>query len=221
LYEVSAERRDYLLTLARRARERGWWDAYADHLPTDYAAHIELEAEATSLRCYNAVLLHGLLQTEAYAREVIRSALMQFRPPAEVDRRVEVRMTRQAVLTKRDPTLRFWTVIDENALRRRIGGPELMRAQGERLMELAGLPNVMIQVLPHGADTHPGVAGTFSVLQFPERYVPDVGYVETITGALSIEDETEVHTCCLAFDQIRAMALGPDESLAMIERLTH
>jgi transcriptional regulator with XRE-family HTH domain len=220
LYEVPEARREGLVSLARNARQRGWWDAYADELPTDYSAYLELESEAISLRCYDAVVLHGLMQTEEYAREVIRSALMQFSPPAEVDKRVEVRMTRQdAAFTRRELPLRFWTVIDENCLRRSVGGPEVMRNQLHHLLEMAKLPNVMLQVLPHEAGAHPGSAGTFALLELPEQNVPDIVYVETMTSALYVEDPSQVHMYGMAFDQLRADALGPDESLAMLAKM--
>jgi transcriptional regulator with XRE-family HTH domain len=219
LYDLREARREGLLALARNARQRGWWDAYAGQLLTDYSAYLELESEAVSLRCYNAIVLHGLLQTEEYAHEVIRSALMQFSPPAEVDKRVEIRLTRQGAFTKREPPLRLWAIIDENCLRRVIGSRAVMNNQFRRLLELAESPNVMLQVLSHGAGAHPSSAGTFSIVELPEVHMPDIVYIETMTSALYVEDPTQVHTYSLAFDQLRAMALGPDESLAMITQL--
>jgi transcriptional regulator with XRE-family HTH domain len=219
LYDVRETRREGLLTLARNARQRGWWDAYAGQLPTDYSAYLELESEAVSLRCYNAIVLHGLLQTEEYAHEVIRSALMQFSPPAEVEQRVEIRMTRQTAFAKREPAPRLWVILDEDCLRRVVGGPDLMKRQLRRLLDLAESPNIMLQVLPYEVGAHPASAGTFSIVELAELHMPDIVYLETMTGALYIEDQAQVHTFSLAYEQLRAMALGPDESLAMITRL--
>ena len=100
LYQVEGDRRDGLISLGRAARTRGWWDAYADSLPSDYANYISLETDAVALRCYDVQTPHGLLQTEDCARAVIQSALMALSPPSEVDRRVEVRQTRQRLLTR-------------------------------------------------------------------------------------------------------------------------
>ncbi|WP_067479495.1 helix-turn-helix domain-containing protein [Actinomadura hibisca] len=219
LYEVPERRRESLTSLARNARQRGWWDAYADQIHTDYAAYLELESAATLLRGYSAVVLHGLLQTEEYAREVIRSALMRFSPPAEIDNRVEVRMARKAALAKREPSLRICSVIDENCLRRVVGGPTVMKAQLAHLMELAESPSVTLQVLPHGLGAHPAGAGTFSILQLPELHVPDIVYIETMTSALYIEDPSQVHIYATAFNHLRAEALSPDESLDMLAEL--
>ncbi|MFC9972866.1 helix-turn-helix domain-containing protein [Spirillospora sp. NPDC127200] len=220
LYGASPERREELLALARSARQRGWWDAYADTIPTDYAAYIELEAEAKSLRCYDALVVNGLLETDEYAHEVIRVGLMQFAPPAEVERRVEVRRTRQAALTARHPEpLRLWSIIDEAALRRVVGGREVMRRQYRRLLDLAENPNVMLQVLPFSAGAHAAPSGTFALMEFPERHMPDVVYLDGLTSALYIEDDMQVHTYSLAFNQLAMSALGVDETRSLITEL--
>jgi transcriptional regulator with XRE-family HTH domain len=217
LYGINGGRREALIAFAKTARQRDWWDT--EPLSTDYATYIGLEAEADALSCYSMGVIHGLLQTEDYARNVIRAALMRFKPPAEVDRRVAVRMARQAVLTEREQPLRFWSIIDEAVLQRVCGGQEVMRAQFARLLELVELPNVMLQVMPARAGVHPGVAGSFSIVQFPEQYFPNIVYVENVTGALYIEDEGQVHSHALAFEQMQATALSPDESLNLFERL--
>ncbi|MFG2021652.1 helix-turn-helix domain-containing protein [Actinomadura geliboluensis] len=220
LYGVTPEKRETLLALTRTARQRGWWDAYADTIHTGYASYIELESEAKSLRCYDALILNGLLQTTEYAREVIRVGLMQFAPATEVDRRLEVRTTRQNLLHAREPEpLRIWSIIDEAALRRTIGGPEVMARQCLHLIELAEQPNVMLQVLPFAAGAHPAPTGTFAHMAFPERHMPEVIYLDGLTSALYIEDDSQVHTYSLAFNQLAMAALGADESLELISRL--
>jgi hypothetical protein len=220
LYGVPAEKREALLALTRTARQRGWWDAYADTIHTDYAAYIQLEAEAESLRCYNALVLNGLLQTEEYAREVVRVGLMQFAPPAGVDRRVEIRRTRQGLLDNSETEgLRLWSVIDEAALRRMVGGPDVMRQQYFHLMALSDQPNVMLQVLPFAAGAHPAFSGAFSYMEFPERHMPDVVYVDGLTSALYIEQDAQVHTYLLTFNQLAMAALGADESVKLISEL--
>lgn len=208
-----------LVEFARTARQRGWWDAYANTLPTDYATYIGLEAEAEALSAYSMGVVHGLLQTEEYARHVMKSVLMRFSPPAEVDRRVAVRMARQAALVEREPPLRLWAIIDEAALRRLVGDKEVMRSQYAHLVKMAELPNVMIQVMPVEAGVHPGLGCPFSIIEFPEHSTPNTVYVESVTAALYVEDEREVHTYTLAFEQMQASALSPQESVAMLERL--
>lgn len=220
LYEVTPEKREALLALTRSSRQRGWWDAYADTIHTDYAAYIELEAEATSLRCYNAQMINGLLQTEEYAREVIRVGLMQFAPPAEIDRRVEVRRTRQRLLEERESgPLRIWSILDEAALRRTVGGPDVMARQCDHLLRASELPNVMIQVLPLSAGAHPALTGAFTHMEFPERHMADVIYLDGLTSALYVEDDAQVHSYALAFNQLAMTALGVDESLDVIAEL--
>jgi transcriptional regulator with XRE-family HTH domain len=219
IYKVDGRRRDDLVELARGARERGWWHRFTDTLPAAYATYIALEAEARSLRCYDALVVHGLLQTEDYAREVIRAGMMQLASGSQVDRRVEVRLNRQALLTDRDPPLELWCVIDENALRRMIGGVSVMQAQYARLAEMADRPNVTLQIMPHDRGAHPGVEGSFAILEFPERYMPDVGYIEALNAALYVEESAHVHAYSLVFNHLVAEALGIGESAAYLRRL--
>jgi transcriptional regulator with XRE-family HTH domain len=217
LYGVSGPRRDALADLARTAMQRGWWDTY-ETISTDYANYISLESEATAIRCFSQTLVHGLLQTEDYARAVIKAALVPFTSASEVDRRVEIRMTRQRILHL-DRPLSIWMVLDEAALHRLIGGADIMRAQCESLIQLSELPNVTIQILASSVGAHPGANTPFSILSFPEVYDPDVVYIETMTSSLWIEDDREVHRYSLAFDQMRAMALSPDESVELISEV--
>ncbi|MGW4421528.1 DUF5753 domain-containing protein [Streptosporangium sp. NPDC004631] len=219
LYELDIDKRAALHALARTARTRGWWDAYADSLPGDYATYIQLEAEAAFIRSFDGTLVHGLLQTEGYAREVIRSALMGLSSPAEVERRVEVRMTRQKLLLREDSPLRFWTVIDEAVLTRRIGSGAVMREQYDRLLGLADRDNVTIQVLPFTAGVHPATAGTFAVMEFREPYDPDVVYIESMTSSLYVEKDEEMYWYTLAFDHLRAAALDIEGSKALIAEM--
>jgi transcriptional regulator with XRE-family HTH domain len=221
IYDVTDERVEDLVSLARRARMRGWWESYADTLPSDYASYIGLESEAAAIRCFDALTLNGLLQTTDYAREIIRASLMALSPPGEVERRVEVRTTRQRVLTRELNPTRLWSVIDEAVLRRYVGSsPTVMKAQCDHLLELSELPNVTVQVLTNGVGAHPATTGTFSILEFPEPQDPDVVYLETLTANIFVEDDAQAYRYALAFDHLRAMALGPDESRAFIAALS-
>ncbi|WP_329084858.1 helix-turn-helix domain-containing protein [Streptosporangium sp. NBC_01469] len=213
LYAVGSAKRGELLDLAKDARKKGWWQAYGD-LPTEYTTYIGLEAEATSMRSFAPTVLPGLLQTEDYARAVIRSAL-SISSPGEIERRVEVRMARQTLLVQ-DVPLRLWTVLDEAVIRRPVGGPEVMRSQLKRLLDITDLPNVAIQVLPFAVGVHPGTNGAFQIMEFPEPADPDVVFMENFTGSLYIERETDIYRYSLAFDHLRAKALDPDDSRRFI-----
>ncbi|MEU8039501.1 helix-turn-helix transcriptional regulator [Streptosporangium sp. NPDC049078] len=208
-YEVSGKVRQSLITLQVSAREQGWWDVY-DDLPSDYAGYIGLESDAAAIRCYSMQLVHGLLQTEDYARAVITATMMSEEPAEEIDRRVEVRMTRQAALGKPDP-LRIHSIIDEAALRRVMGDSKVMSEQCAHLLAQARQSHVTIQVLPHDAGAHPAVVGPFAILNFPGPH-PDVVYIEALASSIYIEADTEVHQYHQVFNHLSAMALNPDDS---------
>jgi transcriptional regulator with XRE-family HTH domain len=216
LYGISGQYRERLIELGRTARQRGWWDAYADMLGPEYATLIALESEAESAGWYAAQIVPGLLQTEEYAREIIRSTLL-ISPPGEVERRVQVRMSRQRVLTRDNP-LELSVVLDEAALERQVGGAGVMRAQLRYLAEVAGSPNVRIQVLPNAAGAHPAVTGEFTILRFPELIAPDVVYLEHMTSNIYVEREAEVFRYNLALERLSTLAVGHEESVALIAR---
>lgn len=217
LYDADDDTRERLQRRRAKKRTRGWWDAYADTLPSDYTDYVELEAELAALLCYDLQTINGLVQTPDYAREVIKSSVMALVPPTEVERRVEVRTTRQRLLHREPNPLRFWTIIDEAALDRVIGGPKVMQEQYEHLLDLAGLDNVTIQVLPHAIGVHPATAGTFAVLDFPDPGDPEVVYIESMTRNSYVEDDAEVYRYTLAIDHLRAVALTPDQTVALLQ----
>src|ERR1022692_3971687 len=214
VYDLSGTQRERLSDLGRSARQRGWWDAYTDILGPEYATLIALEAEAESVDWYAAQIVPGLLQTEDYARVMVQSTLL-ISPPGEIERRVQVRMTRQRVLTREDP-LRLLVVLDQTVLRKKVGGAAVMRRQLERLGEAARSPNVEIRVLPDAVGAHPAVTGEFTILHFPEPSAPDVVYIENMTSNLYVEHEAEVFRYNLALDRLRSLALRPEDSQAMI-----
>jgi transcriptional regulator with XRE-family HTH domain len=146
-----------LLAMAREANAPGWWQRYTDVLPQWFRAYVDLESAATLIRTYEGQLVPGLLQTDDYMRAVIHGAHLD-ESVEEVGRRVRLRMARQTLLT-REHAPRLWAVVDEAALRRPVGGREVMRGQVERLLDAAKLPNVTLQVLPFGAGAHPAMLG--------------------------------------------------------------
>ncbi|MFC6082189.1 helix-turn-helix domain-containing protein [Sphaerisporangium aureirubrum] len=213
LYGLSPVKFDEIMDLARDAQKKGWWQAYGD-LPSEYATYIGLEADAASIRGFAADIVPGLLQIEDYARSVIRNTLV-ISPPGEIERRVEVRMTRRHLLS-RDVPLRLWTVLDEAVLRRVVGGPAVMGDQLRHLLAMAATPNVTVQVLPFAAGAHAATSGAFSILEFPDQADADVVFLDNLTGSLYVEKEVEVYRYTLAFDHLRAKALDEDESRRLI-----
>jgi transcriptional regulator with XRE-family HTH domain len=214
LYEVSGTQRGRLELLGQTAGQRGWWDAYSDTLGPEYTALIALEAEAESVRWYSPMLVPGLLQTERYARQVISSGLL-IAPPGEVERRVQVKMTRQRVLAGDNPA-QLSVVLDEAAVLRMVGGAGIMREQLAHLAKMASRPTVTVQVLPLSAGPHPATTGEFTILAFPELIAPDVVYLENMTSDLYVEREGEVYRYGMAFDRLRELALTPEKSAQLI-----
>jgi transcriptional regulator with XRE-family HTH domain len=214
LYGVPVEQRAGLVQLARDSRQKGWWHAYSDAIQPQFATYLGLESAASEIRIYEVSLIPGLLQTEDYARAVISAGLMS-NPSEDIDRRVALQMARQPALTRDDPP-RLWAVLDEAALRRRVGGAGLMRMQLEHLLGLAGLPNVAVQVIPFGGGAHPAMGRPFVILVFPELVDTDVVYLEDLTSSLYLEDLAEVDRYNVFFNHLRATALSFDDSAALI-----
>ena len=214
LYEVSGTQRGRLESLGQSAGQRGWWDAYSDTLGPEYTALIALEAEAESVRWYAPMLVPGLLQTEEYARSVISSGLL-IAPPGEIERRVQVKMTRQKVLAREDP-LTLDVIVDEAAVLRMVGGAQVMRGQLAQLAAMARRANITVQVLPLEAGAHPATTGEFTILAFPDLVAPDVVYLENMTSDLYVEQEAEVYRYGMAFDRLRALAWPATKSGAFL-----
>jgi transcriptional regulator with XRE-family HTH domain len=218
LYQVTGFDRDALSHLARSVEEhrRGWWDAYTDTLGHGYAEMIKLEAGAKTERQYVPTLVPGLLQTPAYATEIIRTSLLDA-PEEAIRQRVLVRTRRQHELSKDDP-LELAVVIDEAVLRRQVGGPALMKEQLSHLVEMAALPNITLQVLLFTNGPHPGITTAFFILQSPGVIATEVVYQEYLTGELFIWDPNEIVHYSRTFDRLREISLEPDESVALIAR---
>jgi transcriptional regulator with XRE-family HTH domain len=214
LYGVPAAQREGLVQLARDSRQKGWWHAFSDTMQPQFATYVGLESAASEIRIYEVSLIPGLLQTEDYARAVIRSGMMSS-PVEDVERAVALRMARQPAMTRDDPP-KVWAVVDEAALRRRVGGAGLMRLQLEHLLAQAALPNVAVQVIPFGGGAHPAMGRPFVILVFPERVDTDVVYLEDQTSALYVEDVAEVDRYNVFFNHLRATALSFDDSAALI-----
>lgn len=206
--------RQVLVDMAREGHRKGWWAAYDDVLPSGFDIFVGLEAETTGIRSYENSVVHGLLQTQDYARAVLRE--LQPRQTAEqVDRQVDLRMARQRRLDE-DPPLDLWVIHDEAVIRRAVGGSAVMRGQLARLLEVASRPGMTLQVLPFESGAHAGLGGPFSILEFADSSDSRVAHVESVGGFIYMEKEREVRACSDAFDRLRAAALAPGASADLI-----
>lgn len=214
LYGVTdADHRDALLSLARQANQPGWWHRYSDVLPNWFHAYVGLEEAAARIRTYESHLVPGLLQTEDYARALIGGQSTM--RPTEVETRVRLRMDRQRLLTRTDPP-RLWAVVDEAALRRQVGGPDVMREQLEHLVAVTKLPNVTLQVMPFHFGGHAAEGQPFVILRFAEPDLPDVVYIEQLTSALYLERREDVDHYAGVMDRLAVQAEEPDSSADFI-----
>jgi transcriptional regulator with XRE-family HTH domain len=218
LYEVSdpGEVAEFV-ALAREANTPGWWQHYGDVLPQWFRTYVDLEAAAAVIRTYEGQFVPGLLQTDDYMRAVVQGAHLED-SNEEVGRRVRLRMARQILLTSEQPP-RLWAVVDEAALRRPVGGREVMRGQLERLVEATKLPNVTLQVLPFDAGAHPAMVGSFSILRFPEQELPDVVYLEHLTSAIYLNKPEEVDQYLHVMESICVRAAAPDQTAELLGKI--
>jgi|ERR1022692_2558505 transcriptional regulator with XRE-family HTH domain len=209
--------RQALIEMAREGHRKGWWAAYDDVLPTGFGVYVGLEAEASSVRSFESLVIHGLLQTEDYARAVMTTVRRKLTGD-EIERLVTLRMQRQEALLRADP-LELWLILDEAVIRRTMGGPELMHNQLIHLADASLWPNVTLQVLPFTSGPHPSLNGPFCIIEFPERYDPDVVYTEGVAGHAYLERDRDVRLCAEVFDLLRAAALSPADSADLISTL--
>jgi transcriptional regulator with XRE-family HTH domain len=216
LYKVQDPgQRQVLVDMAREGHRKGWWAAYEDLLPTGFGIYVGLEAEASSLRSFESLVVHGLLQTERYAQAVMAKVRRKL-AAEEIERLVTVRLQRQEALSREEDPIQLWLIMDESVLLRSMGGPDLMREQLTHLAKASTWPNVTLQVLPFTAGPHPSLNGPFCIIEFPERYDPDVVYSESVAGHAYLERDREVRACSETFDLLRAVAMSPADSTDLI-----
>jgi transcriptional regulator with XRE-family HTH domain len=214
-YGVTDEKeRETLRALASRANAPGWWHDYSDVLPNWFEAYVGLEEAASQIRAYEIQFVPGLLQTEDYARAV---TMLAYSNPREINRRVGLRIARQATLTKPDPPS-LWVVLDEAVLRRPIGGVNVMRKQIRHLIEMSQRPNVTIQVIPFNAGGNAAV-GAFSVLRFAEYDLPDVVYIEQLTSAQYLDKRESVESYLAAMERLCNEAATPANSVKTLRAM--
>jgi transcriptional regulator with XRE-family HTH domain len=214
LEEYGVDRGDAqaFLALAAEANQPGWWYRYRDALPDWFRAFVSLEEEASLMRAYEPHYVPGLLQTEDYARTVLRAGL---RDDVEIERRVRLRMDRQQRLLQPGAP-EFWVVMDETVLRRPLAPPAVLGEQIDRLIDLAALPNVTLQVIPFALYIHEAMYGPFQIFRFPFPELQDIVYVETVLGAFYVDQYDEVTAFAEALDRMSARALPPQRTGAFL-----
>ena len=219
LYGVTdGDERAALLDLALKANSPGWWHRYNDLLPGWFQVYVGLEDAATLIRTYEVQFVPGLLQTEDYARAIM-SIGQAGAAEDEVERRVRLRADRQKLLTRTGGAPRLWAVIDEAALRRMIGGPDVMRAQLEHLQAALKLPNVTLQVMPFRTGGHAAEGGPFTLLRFPEPDLPDVIYVEQLTSALYLDRPDDIDKYTEVMERLCVESEPPECTAEIISKI--
>ncbi|MFF3670316.1 helix-turn-helix domain-containing protein [Microtetraspora malaysiensis] len=209
--------RSAVMELVERANEPGWWHRFNDVLPAWFQAYVGLEEAAARIRTYEVQFVPGLLQTKEYARAVITAGAVGA-GPEEIARRVDLRLGRQRVLDG-DGGPMFWAVIDEAALRRPIGGVEVMRGQLQHLIDLMNQPNITIQIMPFSFGGHAAEGGAFSILRFQDADLPDIVYVEQLASALYLDKRDEVDRYGEVMERLCAVSTTPDETAGMLRQI--
>jgi transcriptional regulator with XRE-family HTH domain len=213
LYGVAEPVLTHLMTLAREAKQQGWWYRYED---LSIGPLIGLEIEATRITSYESCVIPWMFQTKEYAQTVIKGILPRISDHI-LDERVSARVKRQEILTRESPPT-FWSLVDESALRRRVGNNQVMYEQLQRIAELSSMvPNITLQVVPFGLGAHPGLDNTFTLLEF--QALPSVVYVENLAGTFYLERSSDVERYEEALQHLRAGALDVGRSLGLIEEI--
>ena len=218
LYGVTdSDERQRMLALARQANDHGWWAKYDDIMPDWFESYVGLEQATTLIRTYELQFVPGLFQTDGYARAVTMLG-HRAASASEIERRVSLRMQRQELFAA-DDSPRIWAVIDESALRRPVGGRDVMRAQLRHLMAVTEYPRVTLQVMPFSRGGHPAAGGSFSILRFAEADLPDIVYIEQLTNALYLERRDEVDNYMEVMNRLSAEAETPADSAGLLQKI--
>ena len=214
LYGVDEDETATLVALAIQANSPGWWHKYGDVLPDWFQVYVGLEEAASLIRLYEVQFVPGLLQTADYARAVVRLGQPGAAPEA-IERRISLRMGRQELLTKPGGP-RLWAIVDEAALRRPLGGKEVMRAQLEQLILATEEPQVTLQVMPFRSGGHAAEAGAFTIMRFPEPDLPDVVYLEQLTSALYLDKRDDVEKYTEVMERLSVESESPERSVDIL-----
>lgn len=204
-YGIDQQEIDAFVALTEEANQPGWWQRFHDILPDWFSMYVSLEGAASLIRSYEPHFVPGLMQTEDYARHVLRVGSLGRVGPAEIERHVALRMERQELLT-REKAPRFWVIVDETVLRRPVGDGRVMRDQVDRLLDVAALPNVTLQMAEFRTGHHPGTYSPFVLFRFAVPELPDMIYTEYLTGAVYLDGRHEVASHLAALDHMAAQA---------------
>ncbi|HEX6075947.1 MAG TPA: helix-turn-helix transcriptional regulator [Micromonosporaceae bacterium] len=210
---IDSETGQSLTALARDLRDSGWWQRL-DAISGKYATYIAYESEAAELRQFEPMLIPGLLQTAAYAREVV--TVGRETDEHAINQLVQARLTRQEVLSRQPVPLRTHAIVSEATIRMEVGSPEIVREQLQHIVNLSVLPNVTIQILRFAAGAHLATRGGFAVLAF-DNEDPPLGYIETLAGELFLESAKEIGRLSSVYDHLRTLAMSPAESIKFIK----
>jgi hypothetical protein len=219
-YGAPADQVASLMALAKETKSRGWWLSYSDVINEGFDVYIGLEEAAAKVHEYQAELVPGLLQTADYARALFTGVSKY--DEAEIERRVQLRLARQTLLTRVTNRPELRVVLSEAVLSRPVGGRKVMIEQLNKMVEVAELPNISIRVMPFAAGFHPGLnSGPFILLQFPinakgQPAEPPTVYVDSFTGALYLDKPDEIDQYGQAFDGLWAAAISEPESRDVI-----
>lgn len=217
LYQVEGEQAEAITELARLAREPDWWHQYSGAIPEWFQVYVVLEASASHVFGYESELVPGIMQTEGYTRAIMSTAPTPD-GDEDIEDKIKVRATRQTRLTAENPP-EVWIVMNEAVIRRTVGGRDIMCEQIEHLIKLARLRNVTLQVLPFAVGEHSAMHGSFKLLKFQASDDPDKVYMEQQIGGLYTQKDHEVDRYRLMFDYLRAQALGPEQTIAMLRQV--
>lgn len=210
IYKADEKTRDQLMLLFSTLSKPAWWQG----MGVPAGSFVDLEAEAEEIQSFDLALISGLLQTEDYAAAAIPAGALEL-SDEEVAKRVSVRRQRADLL---DEGLKLWTVIDEAALRRHIGGRAVMAAQLEHLSDRAeALPNLTVQVIPFAGGGHMSMESSFAVLKYADH--PPLGYVEHWGKGDWLELGYEVDAAISRWNHLSASALDPRKSIDFVRKI--
>jgi len=217
MYGVNDEaERAFLLDLVRKSNERGWWHRFTDLMPDWFSNFVGLEESASLIQNYEVLYIPGLLQTEEYIRAVVSHG-----QPAHLDdhteRRVQLRLQRQKLLFRQGAP-RLWAVVDESVLHRPIGGAAALRRQLDHLLDVTRQPNITLQVVPYAMSGY-SAEGPFSMLRFAEPTLPDVVYIEHLSGALYLDRPYEIEIYGRVIDRLAVDAETPEHSRQLVSKI--
>jgi transcriptional regulator with XRE-family HTH domain len=217
LYGVDASSKEQLLQLTAEANATPWWQKYREVVPDWFQVYVGLEEAAALIRVYEVQFVPGLLQTEEYARAVV----VQGSPnlvPEEVESRVAVRMGRQKLFARENPP-RLWAIVDEAALRRPMGGREVLAGQINRLIDVISEPNITLQVMPFKYGGHAAEGGAFTIMRFPEADLPDMVYMEYLTGAHYVDKPEDVEVYAAVMERLSVAGTSPERTRDILNEI--